>query len=77
MADISLLKKGCGYPFDKGTGGLYGAERFDLDSFISRYGIKVRERTKYAGGGSMCWALSLDPTHTGRTLLYSGSTTER
>ena len=68
--DISLLKKVAAMlpvPDERNRWNSYGAERFDLDSFISRHGIKVRERTKYAGGEKYVLEHCLfDHTHTGK-----------
>ena len=68
--DISLLKKVASMlpiPDEKSRWNSYGADRFDLDSFISNHGIKVRERSKYAGGDKYVLEHCLfDPTHTGK-----------
>ena len=54
-------------PDEKSRWNSYGADRFDLDSFISNHGIKVRGRSKYAGGEKYVLEHCLfDPTHTGK-----------
>ncbi len=68
--DISLLKKVASMlpvPDEKSRWNSYGADRFDLDSFISNHGIRVREHSKYAGGEKYVLEHCLfDPTHTGK-----------
>lgn len=68
--DISLLRKVAGMlpkPDDKSRWNSYGADRFDLDDFIIKHGIPVKERNKFAGGEKYVLEHCLfDPTHTGK-----------
>jgi archaellum biogenesis ATPase FlaH len=68
--DISLLKKVSAMlpkPDDKSRWNRYGADRFDIDDFIIKHGIPVKDRTKYAGGEKYVLEHCLfDQTHTGK-----------
>jgi len=68
--DISLLKKVSSMmpiPDEKSRWNSYGADQFDLDDFISKHGIQVKERSKYAGGEKYVLDHCLfDSTHTGK-----------
>jgi len=68
--DISLLRKVSAMlpkPDDKSRWNRYGADRFDIDDFIIKHGIPVKERSKYAGGEKYVLEHCLfDHTHTGK-----------
>lgn len=68
--DISLLNKVAAMlpkPDDKNRWNSYGADRFDIDDFIIKHGIPVKERSKYTGGEKYVLEHCLfDPTHTGK-----------
>lgn len=67
ITDISLLRKVAAMlpvPEEKNRWNNYGADRFDLDDFINRHGIKVKSETEYGGGKKYVLNHCLfDPSH--------------
>lgn len=67
---ISLLKKVASMfpvPDEKSRWNSYGADRFDLDDFLVKHGVPIKERNKYSGGEKYILEHCLfDHNHTGK-----------
>ena len=72
--DISLFKKVAGlYPKPEAPSRFngYSTERFDLDGFIERHGIKVIKRSRFSGGEKLVLdQCPFDPNHKDAAILH-------